>query len=564
MKKIGKHRLYLGDCLKVLQKLEDNSIDSIVTDPPYGLGFMGKAWDHGVPATKIWKECLRVLKPGGYLLAFAGTRTQHRMAVNIEDAGFEIRDMIAWSYGSGFPKSQDVGKAIDKAKGVKRKVVGVNPSSRPNSKKVGGAGFDSNVGSKVGAGVQYLTEPSTQEAKDWDGWGVALKPALEPITVARKPLEGTVVNNVLKYGTGAMNIDGCRVGSFVNTTPSGANRRNAKLQELGYRPGNYEQESKTPDLKSGRYPANFIHDGSDEVIRLFPYSKDGVAVGRNKRQGEASGNKVYGKRNVDTKDVSYGGSGSAARFFKECSHDGETDWLQNILPKSANTARKGLSLPELADAFVQSIAPRLERLEDKVLSVVKAHSIRVTEKESKKLLMIAMRTIQSLGLRCLPDLQPEKLTQSNNDVKTVIAEKQTGTTTITVSLSKSDGSVASVTFSITQSKKAHGDQGYVNRLYYCAKANKKDREDGNNHPTVKPTDLMRYLVRLVTRRGGIVCDPFMGSGTTGKACVAEGMVFYGIEKEKPYFRISVKRVRSARERKRANKESTNTKSGGAF
>ena len=168
---MAKVNLMLGNCLDSLKTLEDNSVDSIVTDPPYGLSFMGKKWDYEVPSVAIWEECLRVLKPGGHLLAFAGTRTQHRMAVNIEDAGFEIRDMIAWVYGSGFPKSLDVSKAIDNAAGEE-----------------------------------------TEAAKQWQGWGTALKPALEPITVARKPFTGTVAENVLQHGTGALNVDGCRVG----------------------------------------------------------------------------------------------------------------------------------------------------------------------------------------------------------------------------------------------------------------------------------------------------------------------------------------------------------------
>jgi hypothetical protein len=212
--------IHHGDCLEVLRSMPENSIDAIVTDPPYGLtakkkggtgtasvnldspygrarigtgngpgGFMGLAWDSDVPAVEVWAECLRVLKPGGYLLAFAGTRTQHRMAVRIEDAGFEIRDMIAWVYASGFPKSLDVSKAIDGHRGI-----------------VGSA--------DAGPSVKRDT-PATKQGEQWRGWGTALKPALEPITMARKPLAGTVAENVLVHGTGALNIDGCRVGDEV-------------------------------------------------------------------------------------------------------------------------------------------------------------------------------------------------------------------------------------------------------------------------------------------------------------------------------------------------------------
>ena len=194
--------IYNGDCREILQTLPDDSIDAVVTDPPYGLAFMGKRWDYSVPAVEIWQQCLRVLKPGGHLLAFAGTRTQHRMAVKIEDAGFEIRDMIAWVYGSGFPKSLDVSKAIDKAAGAEREVVGVAGKS--------GASRSCMAGDFAG-GEYMTTSPATESAKQWQGWGTALKPALEPITVARKPLCGTVAENVLQYGTGGINVDGCRI-----------------------------------------------------------------------------------------------------------------------------------------------------------------------------------------------------------------------------------------------------------------------------------------------------------------------------------------------------------------
>ena len=298
-----------GDSLLVLQLLDDNSVDAIVTDPPYGLAFMGKKWDYDVPSEELWRQCFRVLKAGGHMLCFAGTRTQHRMAVRIEDAGFEIRDMIAWVYGSGFPKSLDVSKAIDKAAGAEREVVGKGISGKTAIWQEQGGMGDFNI-----------TAPATPEAKQWQGWGTALKPAFEPITMARKPLIGTVAENVLQHGTGAINVDGCRVGE--------------------------------------RWPANFIHDGSEEVTDLL---------------------------------------GSAARFF------------------------------------------------------------------------------------------------------------------------------------------------------YCAKASKRDRDEGNNHPTVKPTDLMRYLCRLVTPPDGTVLDPFMGSGSTGKAAVLEGFRFIGIEREEEYCEIAKARIKYAQQ-----------------
>ena len=335
-------KLFCGDCLQVLKTLKAESVDSVVTDPPYGLSFMGKGWDYKVPTVEIWQECLRVLKPGGHLLAFAGTRTQHRMCVNIEDAGFEIRDMIAWVYGSGFPKSQNVGKAIDKAAGAR--------GHDGHGFNAAGIGI-SNGGSKFRSDHPDYVKPQmiTPEAQQWDGWGTALKPALEPITVARKPFKGTVANNVLEHGTGAININGCRVEADISEM-EGRSGRSTPNNVWGAGIGH---DQAWESNKQGRWPANLIHDGSDEVVEL---------------------------------------TGDAARFF------------------------------------------------------------------------------------------------------------------------------------------------------YCAKASKKDREEGNTHPTVKPTDLMAYLCRLVTPKGGTVLDPFMGSGSTGKAALQEGFNFVGIEREEKYFEIAEKRL----------------------
>ena len=369
--------IYCGDCREVMQAMPAASVTAVVTDPPYGLSFMGKKWDYDVPTVELWAECLRVLKPGGHLLAFAGTRTQHRMAVRIEDAGFEIRDMIAWVYGSGFPKSLNVSKAIDRAAG----------ELKPEGKGFTVAGsshrLDLQQGRRSPSRGYVPPTPATPEAQQWAGWGTALKPAWESIILARKPLVGTVAANCLEHGTGALNIDGCRVGTDESTQrPCGPDSDHAG-QFTGTQGG-----MRGAEAGKGRWPANLIHDGSDEVLAGFPNVKAGVAV-RSK-----SGGNTFGGNNPKPPmdDLGYGDSGSAARFF------------------------------------------------------------------------------------------------------------------------------------------------------YCAKASKADRSEGNIHPTVKPTDLMRYLCRLVTPPGGIVLDPFCGSGSTLVAAQSLGRRAIGIEIEERYAEIAAKRL----------------------
>jgi len=249
------NKVYLGDNLEVLKTFPKNSIDSIVTDPPYGISFMNKKWDYDIPSIKLWKECLRVLKPGGHILVACGTRTQHRMAYNIEEAGFEIRDIIAWVYGSGFPKSHDVSKAIDKTLGAEREVVG---SKERKSKFNDETNTEQRYG--FGEGVIDITAPSTDQAKQYEGWGTALKPAMELFTLARKPFNDTVANNVLKYGTGGINIDGCRVGDELMI--GGCATSAGTVMKTGLK-DNY----KSPDA-IGRFPANLILSWPEEEYAL--------------------------------------------------------------------------------------------------------------------------------------------------------------------------------------------------------------------------------------------------------------------------------------------------------
>jgi DNA modification methylase len=365
--------LFNGNCKKVLKSIPDNSIDSIVTDPPYELGFMGKSWDASGIAydVEMWQECLRVLKLGGHLLSFGGSRTYHRMACAIEDAGFQIRDQIMWVYGSGFPKSLNVGKQ--------------------------------------------------DGCNDWDGWGTALKPAHEPIVMARKPLDGTVANNVLTYGVGGINIDGCRVHyesegdkKVAHNNALGMERLS---QEYGSTLSSFEGGWKKhhPELPQGRFPANFIHDGSDEVLELFPDSTS-------KAGGKSGTTFASGSSRTDAR-VGHTDSGSAARFFY-CAKASKKDRNEGL------------------DGFA--------------------------EKRPDERTTTGMGTFDEKGVA----------------------------------------------------------------------------KQANHHPTVKPTDLMRYLCRLITPPNGTVLDPFTGSGSTGKAAALEGFNFVGIEQSAEYIEIALARIKA--------------------
>lgn len=325
------------NCKETMKRIPDNSIDAIVTDPPYGLGkepdalamlkdwletghhdvkgkgFMGKDWDAFVPQPQIWRECLRILKPGGHLLSFGGTRTYDLVVLGLRIAGFEIREQISWVYGSGFPKSLDISKALDKMAGAEREVVGV-------VKKTASAGnthegwerpwaYDENGEIKR---TMNITAPATAAAKQWQGWGTALKPAFEPIVIARKPLTGTVAENVLRWGTGGINVDGCRVGTRKDNE-SGWSKTGSKSSVNRAMSGqNYDRLAKD-ELGTGRFPSNFIHDGSEEVMELFPETTSGAMT---REVDEYIGDSVTGfLRGKSGPSNQRADSGSAARFF---------------------------------------------------------------------------------------------------------------------------------------------------------------------------------------------------------------------------------------------------------
>lgn len=514
----GKVTLYHADCRDVLKQLPDNSIDSICTDPPYALvsiqkrfgkpgskpakdvygrgaaGFMGKQWDTGEVAFSevFWAEVLRVLKPGGHVVAFSGTRTYHRMAVAIEDAGLEIRDQLGWLYGSGFPKSHDVSKGIDKRgpEGQapfaefaahyeeRRKALGMthaaicaaggwfgkvnhggssvnwaNGYGMPTteqwailqpllvldekwSERVARVQYEREVlgikhGTKLavapgqendrGAAELEVTAPGSDAAREWQGWGTALKPAWEPICLARKPLIGTVAENVLAYGTGALNIDGCRIEG--EDVPEGRSRHGGGLMQGS----SFQMPDSRSSMPAGRWPANIVHDGSDEVLAAFPEAGGGYG-----KRGAGGQNGVYSPIGGTMQTVGYGDSGSAARFFycAKASRKDRDEGLEGFERKVDETHQHGMKMERWPDGTLRE---------------------RVTPP--------AMRA--------------------------------------------------------------------------------------NTHPTVKPTDLMRWLCRLVTPPGGVILDPFMGSGSTGKAALLEGFKFIGCEREDEYMPIAEARIAAA-------------------
>jgi len=306
--------IYNEDCLQGLKKIQSNSVDAVITDPPYGLSFMGKKWDYNVPSVDIWKECLRVLKPGGYLLSFGGTRTCHRLTCAVEDAGFEIRDMIMWVYGSGFPKSLNIGKAVDKVNGIKIDKIGSGERETTNAMGNGLKNRCNVCGKPFFSGNPCQCERAYKPQNEWGGWGTALKPALEPITVARKPLsEKTVAENVLKWGTGGINIDGCRVECGTEHMRGNVG---AKVTDSDWKEhSGFGKSFVATDSPLGRFPANLIHDGSDEVVGLFPNTKSGNNKrysGYENKFNNASFN--FGDKSTE-RDRVIADSGSASRFF---------------------------------------------------------------------------------------------------------------------------------------------------------------------------------------------------------------------------------------------------------
>lgn len=480
MKLLSPYRLYHGDCVEVMAGLPADSVEAVVTDPPAGISFMGKAWDSNKGGRSQWVawlssvfvEVLRVLKPGGHVLVWALPRTSHWTATALEDAGFEIRDVATHHFGSGFPKSLNVGKAIDREAGATREVVGtvrgkggqnLNIIARPSGSDAldaKGCGAYGQGAKQVGIDIP-LTVPSTDAAKQWDGWGTALKPASEHWILARKPLIGTVAQNVQQHGTGALNIDGCRIqanandrfgGGGLNSPQHGfmANTSNTYKKGMGFR----------DDTHKGRWPANLILSHSPDCQQV-------------------------GTRTVKT-GTAVGGEGNAASIFGS-----------KLQKHSAGDQTYGVDGVETVEHW-----------------------------------------------ECVPDCPVAELDRQSGDRSSPWVGNKAGNSvgakggvmfggssqTVTSKPEYLDRGGASRFFYIAKTSKKERNAG-------CG-----DLLKGNCHPTVKPLSLMRYLCRLITSPNGLVLDPFMGSGSTGCAALQEGFRFIGIEKEEDSFAIATKRI----------------------
>ena len=487
-------KLMLGDNIKSLQKLPDNSIDSIVTDPPYALtsikkrfgkegsapakfgtdgafqraskGFMGKEWDAEVPTVEFWREVYRVLKPGGHILSFGGTRTYHRMVVNIEDAGFEIRDQIMWLYGSGFPKSHNIGKAVDKLQGNDREVVGI----KENYVDFNDEQFLEQGSMMQSTDAKRKDLPITKGQSPYEGWGTALKPANEPICVARKPLsEKSVAENVIKWGTGGINIDGCRVGTEGATKrdrPS--DNKHNPVGEGGWRVGHGVEQIEG----EGRFPANIILEClCDEIIDggfvksgSSNRTDKGVVTGVN---GFGRGTEVERTTKIDIH------TNPMCPCYLMDEQSGTTDYSKKKDGKPGGKTFGGSDMKA-----TEGYWPK-----DKGGASRFFYQAKVSKAE------------RNMGL--------DEFEEKKKDFETT-----------------------------TRTNKETADK------FGCERKGTAK----NTHPTVKPVSLMAYLCRLVTPQNGIVLDPFMGSGSTGIAAQLEGFRFVGMEMDADYFKIAEARI----------------------
>jgi DNA modification methylase len=575
--------LRLGDCIEVMRTLPDNSVDSIITDPPYHLtstkdskkGFMGKEWDGGDIAfrTEVWSECLRVLKPGGHLLSFSSPRTYHRMAVAIEDAGFEIRDQIMWIFGSGFPKSHNIGKAIDKIQGNEREVVGDNPNHRTTS-------------GLLELGFQDGKESSTitKGQSDWEGWGSALKPAVEPICMARKPLsEKSIAENVLKHGTGGINIDESRIGSEVRTTPIHSDDVKDDTTMFGlHKTIQHHREETT----QGRFPANIMFECICDDSYTKPAPKSGHwskttttgfgEFGNGSATYEGVGEKESGNMVIHTNpecpcymldqqsgiskssklkspllDIT-GGSynnakgntdkiterghndkGGASRFFycPKVSKKERNKGINNLILWENNLQQEQEELNQQLKDISEDMIQQLNEIEWNTIWSGN-YIMEQYHKDFKFITETILKLI--IGLKTL-NYSPHL------NIKDYIVDA-------TRTIMENGLNLVNYVELINQLKQNTINEeweyrlGVVSVVLVTLLKIKEKGKTGNFHATVKPIKLMEYLITLVTPKGGTVLEPFMGSGSTGIAAKNLGFSFIGIEKEQEYLDIAKQRI----------------------
>lgn len=546
--------LHHGDCREILPGLPDESVSAVVTDPPYGLAFMGKRWDYDVPAVEVWAECLRVLKPGGHLLAFAGTRTQHRMAVRIEDAGFEIRDMIAWVYGSGFPKSLDVSKAIDKAAGADRTEVVGSKLGRPGMSKDGSnqrSGFDAAFGEGDGVPMDHnVYAPATPEAQRWQGWGTALKPSQETITWARKPLtvdgeRETIAANLIRLEAklwllwNALRADA--------SSASSQSEYGEALSIAQWNAGNVTSTQGVLCEEMGTSQYAWALSTCWNIVQSWRRRWAGVWS-----HGNTSIISTVASQIIDLKTLSCcllqitpenmlravsqaGGLKStvdtvvrfAYDYFAYCEGILTLSATENAIAKDVEQFQGEAVKPNLSP-IVMARKPLSGTVAETVLQhgtgAINVDGCRVAHGDDVDLSAVQRQQAEGTGIAVGKGFVGSII---GNEIRKYKPGGRWPANLI------HDGSEE-----VTGLFPADDDgEKSAARFFYTAKADKADRGPGNNHPTVKPLDLMRYLVRLVCPIGGVVLDPFSGSGTTLAAAQAEGCLAIGVEREAAYCEI---------------------------
>ena len=580
--------LHLGDCLEFLRTLDANSVDAVVTDPPYGLsdhkpddivacltawlsgeeykpnkrGFMGRNWDAWVPGPEVWRQAYRVMKPGAYLFCFAGTRTDDLMSMAIRLAGFRKHPFIGWVFGSGFPKASNLGKMFDKAAGVEREVIGrrTDRSATPIGNMKGGRYCNADAGTFDGSAI---TAPATDAAREWEGWfyGLqSLKPAIEPVLMFQKPREGRMTENVLRWGTGALNIDASRIGTDdtrnYHKSPDGA--------QMG-KNGIYGRSNgrQITGSSQGRWPANLITDGSAEVVAMFPQCKRGYSLGNGKTPIYGSGNGITmnPSKTMHTGEPSgYPDTGSASRFFSVCPLDEGDCPPLFYCAKSSRRERNygldstctvkytidksllgGLSCQDVSTALVESLRRATsESIARWSIGESGASITGLCQRDTLSITLTAISRITTSQILRLLTLLPtsESIAGANYETanggnRVTSAESSSALMTIIGISPKRDTRFMDVARAVTS------------KLLSVISDGANWKPSTNIHSTVKPLSLMRYLITLCTREGATVLDPFLGSGTTGVAAMQLGRSFIGCELDADYFKIAEARIYAA-------------------